>query len=77
MANGIEISKNSVEIALSKNILQHHILNTNPVYQSNNKHNNRVQEKKPFRKKKKKNFQIFEDKNWTRGLVVGKSKYLH
>jgi hypothetical protein len=32
MANGAEISKSGVEIALSKSILQHHILNTNPVY---------------------------------------------
>ena len=85
MTNGVEISKNNVKIALSKNTLQHHILNTNPIYQFNNKHNNRIQEKKPFCKKKKKKrkkkekekYQIFEDKNWTRGLVVGKSKYFH
>ena len=32
MANGTEISKSGVEIALSKSILQYHILNTNPVY---------------------------------------------
>ena len=55
MANGVEISKNGVEIALSKNILQHHVLNTNPVYQSNNKHNNKVEEKKPFHKNKASN----------------------
>ena len=46
--------------------------------------NNRVQEKKPFHKKKKKKkkkekekHQIYEDKNWTCGLVGGKSKYLY
>ena len=32
MANGAKISKSDVKIALSKNILQYHILNTNPVY---------------------------------------------
>ena len=32
MANGTEISKSGVEIALSKSILLHYILNTNPVY---------------------------------------------
>ena len=70
---------NGVEIALFKNILQHHVLNTNPVYQSNNKHNNKVEEKKPFHKNKKITIkhQIYEDKNWTGDLVGGKSKYLH
>jgi hypothetical protein len=63
MANGVEILKSGVKIALSKSILQHHILNT------------KFRKKKPFHKKKE--HQIYEDKNWTRGLVVGKSKYLH
>ena len=53
MANGAEKLKSDVEISLSKSILQHCILNTNPIYQSNNKHNNRVKEKKPFHKIKK------------------------
>ena len=42
MANGEKISKSGMKIALFK----HHILNTNPIYYSNNKHNNRVKEKK-------------------------------
>ena len=32
MANSAKILKSDVEIALSKSILQHHIINTNPVY---------------------------------------------
>ena len=82
MSNGADISKSGVEIALSKSILQYHILNTNPVYWSNNKHTNRVKEKKTFHKKRKKEkekekHQIYEDKNWTSGLVGGNSKYFH
>ena len=66
-----------MEIALSKSILQHHILNTTQYISPIISIIIELRKKKKQFHKQKKKHQIYEDKNWTRGLVGGNSKYLH